>query len=103
MNLDYFIDTGIFLCNCYGQDSVLIYDPRTAKPCYFNKAGDIISTFNGKVINDMESIYYTCFQKSTKGKNGRYNGKNWRFTYVEKSTSRLRRNSMTLKEYLEMR
>lgn len=83
INLDDFTDIGIFLCNSYGQDAVLIYDPRTSKPTYYNKNGNIVGTFNGKVVNDMQSIYYTCFQKSTKGRNREYNGKDWRFTYVE--------------------
>lgn len=83
ISINDFVDIGIFLCNCYNQDSVLIYDTETSKPTYYNKKGNIVGTFNGKVINDMQSIYYTCFQKSTKGKNKEYNGKDWRFTYVE--------------------
>ena len=84
--LDDFIDIGVSLCNEWNQDSVLIFDTRNSKPTYYDKYGNIVSTFNGKVINDMESVYYTCFQKSTKGRDGkRDNGKDWRFTYIESS------------------
>lgn len=86
LDMDEFIDIGVSLAYEWNQDSVLVYDVRSSKPTYFDKNGNIIGTFNGKVINDMESVYYTCFQKSKKGRNGdRDNGKDWRFTYIESS------------------
>lgn len=84
LDMDEFIEIGVSLAYEWNQDSVLIYDIRNSKPTYFDKYGNLLSTFNGKVINDMESVYYTCFQKSKKGRDSaRDNGKDWRFTYIE--------------------
>lgn len=88
INAEEFKNIGISFAKEYNQDSVLILNAEDGKPTYYGKNGEKLFSFSGEItINDMSQIYYTCFQKSTKGRDKRYNGKDWRFTYVESCTT----------------
>ncbi len=67
ISFDDFFDLAVNLCQKFNQDSVLVFNPSSGKPAYFDKQGRKVLEFSGNVkFNDLMQMYYTRFSKNKK-------------------------------------